>query len=240
MKRSILILLGLLGCTEETVVESDVLTVEICPAGTPSCDAVADGTSLLPVDVCVPEAVKVRAADLKANLQLSAGAWEVPTDPTKPSLLEVPLSVNRCARAWFKTTTTVATVRVYAELAGFTSHDDVNLLPAELDEGSIEIVPLPGKLAANVDIGLAVTVRAKKNGTPSVGTKVAFSVTEAEPEGTGGFFFPDQTVLSGTSASTKLSLSGAPTSLTIKVTATPPDNPDGQVEKTLKLVSAPP
>jgi hypothetical protein len=244
-KRWILIALLAAGCIDDTQVDvSQVIELTPCGADAGTCESVADGRTPVDVEVCVPEAVAVRAANLAATLELSAGRWSVPgpTDAAKPTVTQVALSAQRCAQTSFLTPTTLDPVRIDAQLQGFTVHGDVVLHPAPLDEGTMEVVP-QAKLAANVDIPLQVTVRAKANGTPTAGTRVSFVITSVAPATASAAIYPEETVLAGTSATAKLSITGAATAVTVLVTATPPDDPTGMavaaVHQSVTLTTSP-
>jgi hypothetical protein len=218
-----------LGCRDAAVVEaSEVLRLSQCPKDS-RCERVADGRSIVTVEVCLAPEVTEPAADLMANLTLSSGRWVSAQDPTDPTKLSVGLSGKGCELPSFIAGTTAEVVRIDAELLGFSVQDYVRLEPAPLS--SLEVIPMPPRLLAEPsnEVQLSVSVRANGTGRPSSGTRVSFSVTDRKPESAEILFYPQKTIVDSATgtAETTVEILGDVQSVLIRVTATPPEGDDG-------------
>jgi len=244
MKRVALLLpLAIAGCAQiPEVAPEDVLGIA-CDAQAGTCPGIADGKTQVHLSVCVPEAVVVRKDDLKATLRLPAGSkWLLPApDPNAATVTDVPLSAERCGYPVFTPGTSVGPLRIEATVGTTVIPGSVTLKPAALDR--LEIAPATGTFKVGTDDTITVTPRAAGGGTASLGTTLAFAVIDVQPAGEKAFVYPDEVALDAASGATKLVTTGKASAVTIRVTATPPADPDGDpvapIEKEITLTGGP-
>lgn len=244
MKRSALLLpLALAGCGAiPDFAPEDVLTIT-CDAEAGACPGIADGRTQVHLAVCVPEAVTVRKDDLTATLRLPAGnAWLFPApDAAADTVTEVPLSAQRCATPIFTPGNTAGPLRIEATVGTTVITSSLTLKPAALAE--LQIEPATGTFTVGTDDPITVTPRAAGGGSASAGTTLSFLVVDVQPAGEKAYIYPDVVTLDGASGTADLVTAGNAGAVTLRVTATPPADPDGDpvtsIEHEITLTGGP-
>lgn len=223
-----------LGCYDtSTVAPNEVFVVTACPADYP-CVPVADGRSLVTVEVCIPEAVNPRKKPLDAVFALSAGRWQVQTDAANPRAYTASLAANPCTYPAFVTTTDPGPVRVDVTVAGVQQSIFVQVEPADLRDVTLAATPTHLTTGASADLTVTAVVRAIKNGKPSIGTDVRFEVVDVYPPGAFAAILPARVNLADDgSASAHLSTASAVTQVSVKATAEPPEDSLGEIGETV-------
>jgi hypothetical protein len=227
------------GCAKsETVHASDVITVVACPdaGGGGACQKFADGASLITVEACIPDSVMPLASGLTATLLASAGTWQNAPDKTQPGTFTASLSGNRCTRPTLIAPTNVLSVRVDAQLAGYTSSTTIDLAPAILR--TVELTAQPPFISADTDqILIRAVVRADGLGAPTAGTFVAFDVTPL-PGTVYAAAFPSTSVIdSSSSAQTTVIVAPNLKSVTVTATATGPSTPGSDASSKMNTIT---
>ncbi len=200
-----------------SVQSSDVLELTWCPSGT-ECQPRADGVSRITIQACIPSNVTSIAANQTVTLQASSGAWQLPTDPTKPTIYTASLSATRCVAPVLLAPSNALDVTVMGTLDGYVKSVTVPLSAAALDH--IELSATPDSLTAGTfaEIAVRAVVRAKGGGSPTSGTTVTFN---AVPTPTGAFVdtWP-QTLVIDQTGQALTTLVGGQDAASIKVMAT--------------------
>lgn len=184
MKRA-LFLVAIGACTPSStaVNPSDVFSLRVLGPGT----APADGKSTTTVELCIGSKAP-RPGGLTATLTLSRGAWETPTDTTKPQVLTLMIpsapagsaDAGGCIAAAFVSPTDVAPVFVDATMSGYSERACVQMLGAPIRAVLLQTNPI---LLTGDETTFMVT--ATPVGAPGVAvstsTEVSFAVTQTDP-----------------------------------------------------------
>ncbi len=236
---AVLPVLSLLACYEApTITVENVFDLSACPPDF-RCEKVADGRSPVTVEVCVKEEVETRA-DEKVTLALSSGRWE--GEEATVRSISRPLQEDRCTRPSFITDSDFTSVRVDAELVGFSRTLHIALQPAPIVDVELSSVSLP--LKAGQQNQLQLRVDARNRGTPTRGSSLRLTASAAPATAQGGLW-PDTVFLDDTgTASVQLLATGDATEVSLKVTVFPPETDSGAAEplfeKPLTLPVSPP
>ncbi|MCB9796755.1 MAG: hypothetical protein H6741_28990 [Alphaproteobacteria bacterium] len=214
------LLLLLIGCAPlpASVSPEEVISLEICPSDD-LCELNADGESAVSVLACVADTTSERADPLDLTLTLSSGAW---LDGGGGSELVVSVVEDPCVQALFSPGTDEPFVVVEAELAGLRLEERVWLNPAAI--GAVNLSPSTAQLSG-VDfqqIALTVEVYGPDGGDVSEGTLYEVEVVELSGEASSTSIWPARGFVVNGGAQVDLTLSGAPSSVRLRATATPP------------------
>jgi hypothetical protein len=216
---------------------SDVIALTVCPEGG-RCERVADGASVVSVRVCVPDAVSVRAEKLEATLRTTAGTWLTASPGTETT---VALSANRCGDVLLQTPRSAGPTQITGELSGFTVEETVSLQGAPVT--AIEVLPTPLQLDGTGTLSVVATLRSGALGRPSEGTQVSFAVVSTDPSRAASVF-PLATLATPEGQAQATVVTGKDvSSLTIRVTATPPatsESPEPASTSVELVVRSPP
>ena len=213
------------GCTEEPVMGTEVLSLELCPIidGKDKCARVANSAGHIYVRVCLPEQIKTQKTDVSVNLKISSGSWDNPPlggPSTGTTQIDVRLENDRCTLQSFRTDGNPGDVRIDAALLGYSAFKFVTL-----DAAGIQTVEASA-VASPVFMGQTpVDVQAKvdgEGGLPSRGTTVNFSIVE--PAGL-AYVSPTLVVVDDKGVARATVSPGGATVVKVKMDATPPSVP---------------
>jgi hypothetical protein len=216
--RLIALPLLLVACvTDPPVTEDDVITDLAIEPG-PSGERVADGTTALPIELCVVHQAG-RDPTLSAVLRASAGRW-VATDAADGLSITVPLT-QPCEQRMLVPPTDVGPLTVMATVGGFSKTATESLVAARIDRVRLGATGLLSAtdasmltVAATLDVLPAGVVAA-----PSKGTDVALRA-DIEPIGAVGHLADSTlTITTGNTVTTTFFASSAVTRVTFTATA---------------------
>lgn len=218
MIRRVLPALLAAGCvTDPLVTEDDVIKVLAIQPG-PAGERVADGTTALPVELCVVDQPG-RDPALTAVLRASAGRW-VATDASDGLAITVPLT-RGCEQRMIVPTIDVGPLTVVATVAGFSRSATEALVAARIDRVRLGVT---GLLSATDPSMLTVTATldvlpAGGPAAPSKGTDVALQA-DVEPIGAVGHLADAAlTVTTGTTVTTTFFATPSVTRVTFRAIA---------------------
>lgn len=227
MRALAIALVVLAGCYDDDHFPptDQIVAITACPAAEAPCGSAADGATLRAYRFCTA-AASPRASSLPLTATASSGTW-LGVGGATPGTFTADLSATGCADALYQPGTLPGPVRIAARLVSVETTSDFVLGAAEL--GSIDVSPAPASLEStgSTTVTLAATVRGVGQGRPSQGTLVAFEIVSVVPSGAFATLVPSsagQPISASDAASAQLVASGA-TSVTVRVTATPPAVP---------------
>lgn len=218
MIRRVLPALLAAGCvTDPPVTDDDVITDLAIQPG-PSGERVADGTTALPVELCVVDRPG-RDPTLSAVLRASAGRWVV-TDASDGLSITVPLT-QACEQRMLVPPTDVGPLTVMATVGGFSKAATETLVAARIDRVRLGVT---GLLSATDASMLTVTATldvlpAGVVAAPSMGTDVALQA-DIQPIGAVGHLADSTlTITTGNTVTTTFFASSSVTRVTFTATA---------------------
>lgn len=206
----------------ESYTSDEVVIIKPCSLPGDDCRAVADGHGPLTIIVSTP--VPERVAPFDVQLRTSAGKWLSPTDPTSALTYKASLVATGQFSATLVPPVVPGLIRLDATLLAVSASPVYVALDAA-PLGGIDLVATPVALVPSQANTIAVSakVRGQKQGRPSEGTGVAFTVTSVLPTGAFAAILAASSVIDANDSATASLMSG-PTvqSVVIKVVATPP------------------
>jgi hypothetical protein len=218
MIRRVLPALLAAGCvTDPPVTEDDIITDLAIQPG-PGGERVADGTTALPVELCVVDQAG-RDPTLTAALRASAGRW-VATDASDGLSITVPLT-RACEQRMLVPPTDLGPLTVMATVRGFSKSTTETLVAAGIDRVRLGVT---GVLSATDSSMLTVTATldvlpAGGGAAPSKGTDVALQA-DVQPIGAVGHLADATlTVTTGNTVTTTFFASSSVTRVTFMATA---------------------
>jgi len=184
MIRRVLPALLAAGCVSDPPVTEDDVITDLAIEPGPSGERVADGTTALPVELCVVDQPG-RDPALTAALRTSAGRW-VATDASDGLSITVPLT-RSCEQRMLVPPTDAGPLTVMATVGGFSKAATETLVAARIDRVRLGVI---GLLSATDASMLTVTATldvlpAGGVAAPSKGTDVALQA-DIEPIGAVG------------------------------------------------------
>jgi hypothetical protein len=231
-------LLPMVGCeAPQTPPADDVLTLTVCPTGTP-CAKVADGASQITLQGCIADAVESPRRDLMAEFRIADGAFVDPLPTaTNPKIARVALT-NRCAVARFRTPSDPQMLRVQFQLLTSTTEETPpaeSYLPySQAEQLAIEPAPISFITFSAVQPFLDTTTSFELDaivrtlvGNPSNGTRVSLTVTP-------GAIAPAEGVVGAASTSFRATVvPGAASSVVVTAVVTQPSSPSNAAAATI-------
>lgn len=218
MTRWIVFPLLLIACVANTPVTEDDIITDLAIQPGPGGERVADGTTALPVELCVVDRAG-RDPSLTAALRASAGRW-VATDASDG--LSITVSLTRsCEQRLLVPPTDVGPLTVMATIGGFSKSVTETLIAARIDRVRLGVT---GLLSATDASMLTVTasldvVPAGVVAAPSKGTGVALQA-DVEPIGAVGRLADSElTITTGNTVTTTFFASSSVTRVTFTATA---------------------
>jgi hypothetical protein len=218
MTRWIVFPLLLVACVASTPVTEDDVITEVAIQPGPSGERVADGTTALPVEVCVVDRTG-RDPALGAVLRASAGRW-LATDAADGLSITVPLT-RSCEQRMLVPPTDTGPLAVIATVGGFSRSATETLVAARIDRvrlGATGVLSATDASMLTVTASLDV-VPAGVVAAPSKGTGVALHA-DVEPIGAVGYLADSElTITTGNVVTTTFFASSAVTRVTFTATA---------------------
>jgi hypothetical protein len=218
MIRRILPALLAAGCVSDPPVTEDDVIAQLAIQPGPSGERVADGTTALPVELCVVDQPG-RDPTLTAALRASAGRW-VATDASDGLSITVPLT-RSCEQRMLVPPTDVGPLTVIATVRGFSRSVTEAVVAAGIDRVRLSATGLLSAIdssmltvTATLDVLPAGAVAA-----PSKGTAVALRA-DVEPIGAVGHLADTElAIASGNTVTTTFFASSSVTRVTFTATA---------------------
>jgi hypothetical protein len=172
-------LAALSGCVNDAPVTADDIIASIAVKPGPSGERIADGTTHLPIELCVVDH-DGRDPTLTATVHASAGTW---VDAADGQTLTFAVT-QRCEQRPLAPPTDVGPLTITATLSGYTKSTTQTLLAAPVARVRLGAT---GVLSATADAMLTVTATLDVGvdgvvATPSRGTEVTFDA-QIEPLG---------------------------------------------------------
>ena len=215
---ALLLLAALAGCVDDAPVSADDIIASIAIKPGPSGERVADGTTQLPIQLCVVDH-DGRDPTLAATLHASAGTWVDAADGQNITLA----TTQRCEQRPLKPPTDAGPLTITVTLSGYAKSTTETLLAAPVARVRLGAT---GVLSATADAMLTVTATLDVGGdgvvaAPSRGTEVTFDA-QIEPLGAIGRLSDTVTTIStGTSVTTTFFASAQITRVTFTAAARP-------------------
>jgi hypothetical protein len=209
--------IAVVSCGFDDPKPEDVLRVVAVTDDAGPCTA--DKTCQATARVCLIS--KTPAANVQAQVHLSAGSWLVPTSSSDPATASINLG-GGCTGAGFRVGTTVAPIVVQASVGNYTVSTSLPVVAAPASDISLVSTPL----AIPVDAGAAgaalslkvVVLAAPPSSSLSDGTRVELSIAQVVPLGHEAIIAPDFATLdSAASAIASVALDPTVTSVTVHV-----------------------
>jgi hypothetical protein len=215
---AILVPFPLAGCVSDAPVIADDVIASIAIKPGPSGERIADGTTRLPIELCVVDH-DGRDRTLTASLHASAGTW---VDAADGQTITFAVT-QRCEQRPLTPPTDAGPLTITATLSGYAKSTTEMLLAAPVARVRLGAT---GVLSATADAMLTVTATLDVGGdgvvsAPSRGTEVTFDA-QLEPLGAIGRLSDTVTTIStGTSVTTTFFASPQVTRVTFTATARP-------------------
>lgn len=215
---ALLFLAALAGCVDDAPVTADDIIASIAIKPAPSGERVADGTTRLPIELCVVDH-DGRDPTLTATVHASAGTWVDAADGQNITLA----TTRRCEQRSLKPPTDAGPLTITATLSGYTKSTTETLLAAPVARVRLGAT---GVLSATADAMLTVTATLDVGGdgvvaAPSRGTEVTFDAQIEPPGAIGRLSDTVTTISTGTSVTTTFFASAPVTRVTFTATARP-------------------
>jgi hypothetical protein len=216
--RLIALPLLLVACVDDKPVTEDDIITDLAIQPGPTGERAADGTTALPVELCVVDQPG-RDPTLTAAVRASAGRW-VATDASDGLSITVPLT-GACEQRMLVPPIDVGPLTVVATVRGFSKSTTQTLVAARIDRVRLGAT---GLLSATDSSMLTVTATldvlpAGGVAAPSKGTAVALQA-DVEPVGAVGHLADTElTIAAGNTVTTTFFASSSVTRVTFKATA---------------------